>query len=241
MPNTNHRTTPPRATRDSSDRLLLSEGLSSLAGLSVDDHAIEQLLHYLAELERWNQAYNLTAVPNGAEMIRRHVLDSLSILPWLEPAAHAPTKNLSVLDAGSGAGLPGIPLALVRPELSLTLLDSAGKKVRFLRHIVRELSISNVEPVQQRLDRYRPDRTFDVIVSRALASLADFSHDALHLVAANTRILAMKGRYPHEELKGLPQEISVDTIEQLEVPGLKADRHLVIMSLIQNLHEEGTA
>ena len=135
-----------------------------------------------------------------------------------------------VLDAGTGAGLPGVPLAIARPDWRLTLLDSAGKKIRFLRQVRRELELDNIEPVQARLEDHRSEGTYDTIVSRAFASLADFAGAARHL-AAGARLLAMKGRYPAGELGALPGWLVVESVERLEVPGLQEDRHLVIMSV----------
>ena len=173
-------------------------------------------------LQRWNRSYNLTAVRDPAGMITRHLLDSLSILPWV------PGRRL--LDAGTGAGLPGIPLAIARPDLDVTLLDSSGKKVRFLNNLRRELGLQNVHPVQARLEEYDPPAHFDAIVSRAFASLVAFAEAARHL-ADKASLLAMKGRYPAAELEHLPDWVQLHSVEKLEVPGLQEDRHLVIMSV----------
>ena len=201
----------------------LNTGLAGMPALRIDAAARTRLLDYLSLLQRWNRAYNLTAVRNPEDMVARHLLDSLSILPWV------PDGRL--LDAGSGAGLPGVPLAIARPGLQVTLLDSAGKKIRFLNQVRRELSLDNVMPVQSRLETYRPGQVFDAIVSRAFSSLADFAAAARHL-ASGSRLLAMKGRYPGPELRALPDWLQVDAVEPLEVPGLQEERHLVIMSLI---------
>jgi len=195
-----------------------------MTGLDPDARLIEKLLNYLDLLEHWNRAYNLTAVKGQADMITRHLLDSLSILPWI--GSH------NLLDAGTGAGLPGIPLALARPDLEVTLLDSSGKKIRFLNHVRRAMGLSNVIPVQARLESFSPDVQFERIVSRAFSDLASFAQAARRLAAAPSRILAMKGKYPESELKVLPEWLRVDSIEKLSVPGLQEDRHLVIMSVI---------
>jgi 16S rRNA (guanine527-N7)-methyltransferase len=187
-----------------------------------DSEAAATLAGYLQELQRWNRAFNLTAVRDPSHMVVRHVLDSLSIAPWVHGKA---------LDAGTGAGLPAIPLAIMNPALKVTALDSSGKKIRFVRHIVRELRLQNVEPVEQRLESHNPGFTYDVIMSRAFSSLADFALSARHLLGRGARLLAMKAEYPQSELAGLPDGIKVDSIESLTVPGLHADRHLVIMSL----------
>jgi 16S rRNA (guanine527-N7)-methyltransferase len=185
--------------------------------------AVQQLLAYLDLLARWNRAYNLTAVSDPLEMVSRHLLDSLSVMPWLSGA--------SLLDAGSGAGLPGVPLAIMRPALAVTLLDSAGKKIRFLRQVRRELGLENVYPVQQRLEAYVPAEPLACIVSRAFSSLGQFALAARHLLQPGVRMLAMKGQYPDEEIAGLPAWIQLQRVEKLSVPGLHEERHLVIMSL----------
>jgi 16S rRNA (guanine527-N7)-methyltransferase len=201
----------------------LRAGLARLPGAPLEAGQITQLLAYLDLLERWNRTYNLTAVRDPAEMITRHLLDSLSVLPWVSGAR--------LLDAGTGAGLPGVPLAISRPELDVSLLDSSGKKVRFLNHLRRELGLQNAHPVQARLEEYKPDSGFDTIVSRAFASLSAFAEAARHL-AGSARLLAMKGRYPAGEVEDLPGWVRLHSVEKLEVPGLQEARHLVIMSVI---------
>ena len=199
-------------------------GLQEFEALNLDEGQEEALLSYLDLLQRWNKTYNLTAVRDPRRMITRHILDSLAIFEWVGKGR--------LLDAGTGAGLPGVPLAIAAPELEVTLLDSAGKKVRFLNHVKRELALQNITPVQDRLESYEPDITFDSLVSRAFSDLAAFADAARHLVRPATRLLAMKGRYPDTELRGLPDDVRVDSVEKLRVPGLQEDRHLVIMSII---------
>jgi 16S rRNA (guanine527-N7)-methyltransferase len=198
--------------------------LFELTGQAADPETEAALLAYLALLERWNRTYNLTAVKDSAQMVIRHLLDSLSIAPWVRAGR--------LLDAGTGAGLPGIPLALARPGLEVTLLDSSGKKVRFLNHVRRELGLENITPVQERLESYSDDTPYQAIVSRALTDLASFARAARHLALAPTRLLAMKGKRPERELRDLPQWVRIDSVEKLTVPGLQEDRHLVIMSVI---------
>jgi 16S rRNA (guanine527-N7)-methyltransferase len=205
-------------------RQLLDTGLAQFDGLEATARQTGMLLRYIELLERWNRTYNLTAVRSLLEMVPRHVLDSLSVLPWVGDGR--------LLDAGTGAGLPGIPLAIMRPDLSVTLLDSAGKKIRFIRHVTRELELTNVEPVQSRLESFTEPRGFDAIISRAFTSLAGFAIAARHLCNGETRLLAMKGRCPEDELADLPEWLNVEAIEKLSVPGLKENRHLVIMSVI---------
>jgi len=201
----------------------LRAGLGQLPGMDLETLQVSRLLDYLELLQRWNRTYNLTAIRDPAEMITRHLLDSLSVMPWI--------RGPRMLDAGTGAGLPGVPLAIARPELAITLLDSAGKKVRFLNHVARELHLENVHPVQARLESYEPEGAFETIVSRAFSSLAAFAGAARHL-ARTARLLAMKGRYPAEELGDLQAWVRVESVEKLTVPGLQEDRHLVIMSVI---------
>jgi 16S rRNA (guanine527-N7)-methyltransferase len=200
--------------------------LAQLPAADLDAEQVSRLLAYLDLLQRWNRAYNLTAVRDRADMVTRHLLDSLVVLPWI------PGGRL--LDAGSGAGLPGVPLAIARPDLDVTLLDSAGKKIRFLEHLRRELGLRNVTPVQARLEDYAPQdlvsAPFGAVISRAFASLAAFAAAARHLAGA-ARLLAMKGRYPATELAELPAWLRVEAVERLAVPGLQEERHLVIMSV----------
>ena len=200
----------------------IEAGLAQLPGAELTAGQVSALGAYLDQLIRWNRVYNLTAVRDPAGMVTRHLLDSLSVLPWL--------AGTRLLDAGSGAGLPGIPLAIARPEIEVTLLDSAGKKVRFLRHLQRELGLPNIRPVQARLERYEPEAAFDTIISRAFASLAEFATAARHLAGA-ARLLAMKGRHPGPEIEQLPPWVRLHSVEKLRVPGLQEDRHPVIMSV----------
>lgn len=210
----------------------LLSGLASLrrnasAGLAWqgperDSERAGLLLEYLAQLGRWNKAYNLTAIDDPAQMVIRHLLDSLSVAPWVQGR---------VLDVGTGAGLPGIPLAIMDTELDVTLLDSRAKKVRFLDHVIRTLNLQNAQAVHARVEAYNSLAPFDVVISRAFASLADYAAGTRHLLGPRSRLLAMKGRRPDMELEELPEWIMVEAVEKLAVPGLHEDRHLVIMSL----------
>jgi 16S rRNA (guanine527-N7)-methyltransferase len=191
------------------------EGLN----LQLPGGACARLAAYLALLERWNRAYNLTAVRDPEAMVVRHVLDSLSILPWVE--------GPRVLDVGSGAGLPGIPLAIARPEYEFSLLDSNGKRTRFLTQVAAELRLNNVSVVRGRVEDYRPETLFNSIVSRAFATLADMVTDAGRLCAPAGRLLAMKGVFPDDELARLPPGYVVVGVYPLHVPSLDAERHLV--------------
>ena len=202
----------------------LNSGLLELTGQAPDPRQEATLLSYLALLERWNKTYNLTAIKDPMQMVTRHLLDSLSVAPWI--------KGRRLLDAGTGAGLPGIPLAVTKPGLEVTLLDSSGKKIRFLNHVRRELGLDNITIVQERLESYSAETRYQAIICRAFTSLASFARAARHLAVAPSRLLAMKGRFPQSELQDLPGWVHIDSVEKLDVPGLQEDRHLVIMSVI---------
>jgi 16S rRNA (guanine527-N7)-methyltransferase len=204
---------------------ILKAGSETLLGTKLTASESDQMLAFLALLQRWNAAYNLTAIRDPLEMVTRHLLDSLSILPWVSDGP--------VLDAGTGAGLPGVPLAILQPQLEFTLLDSAGKKARFLRQVKRELGLDNIQPLQARLETHLPAQPYQAIISRAFSSLQDFATASRQLLGANTRLLAMKGRDPVDEREALPGWIKVDLVQELVVPGLQEQRHLVIMSLTQ--------
>ena len=199
---------------------LLCRGLDSL-GLSLADAAVERLLAYVALLAKWNGAYNLTAVREPRAMITRHLLDSLAALPYL----HGPT----VADVGTGAGLPGLPLALASPERRFVLLDGNAKKCRFVTQAVAELAIANVTVVRSRVEDYRPERGFDTVISRAFATVAQMLALSGHLCAPGGRVLAMKGLHPRGELDELPAGFRLLSVARLCVPGLDAERHLVII------------
>lgn len=193
--------------------------LAGLLALKLDPAVAAPLLRYLGELVLWNKAYNLTAVRDPAEMVTRHLLDSLSLLP------HVTGR---VLDVGSGAGLPGIPLAIARPELAVTVLDSNGKKARFLRHAQRALELNNLEVVEGRVEQHRPGAPYDCITSRAYASLKDFLDSTGGLAAPQGRWLAMKGKLDAQELAAVPAAYQTESV-RLTVPGLDEERHLVII------------
>ena len=201
----------------------LVAGLKALPGKQAHPEQVRQLLSYLELLVQWNASYNLTAVRDPLEMVPRHLLDSLAVLPWV--------RGEHMLDAGTGAGLPGIPLAILQPELSVTLLDSTGKKIRFLRHVKRRLALENIRPVQARLESWHVQEMPNCIISRALSNLTGFVEASRHLAARDTLLLAMKGKYPETELEALPDWTEVHSVEKLQVPGLQEDRHLVIMSV----------
>jgi 16S rRNA (guanine527-N7)-methyltransferase len=201
----------------SSLRDALAGGLAGL-GLSLDPESRERLLIFLSLLGRWNRVYNLTAVRDPHEMLVRHVLDSLSIAGDLQ--------GPRVLDVGTGPGLPGVPLSLACPQWEFVLLDSSAKKVRFLTQAVAELDLRNVVTVHARVEDYQAP-PFDTIVARAFAPLSELVARIAHLVHPGTRVLAMKGRFPAEELAELPVGFALDGVRPLQVPGLQAHRHVV--------------
>lgn len=198
----------------------LDKGVRALE-LRVSKNARATLIDYLRELNTWNASYNLTAVRDPEAMVTRHLLDSLAVSPFV--------AGRSLADVGSGPGLPGIVLAVARPKLAVTLIESNGKKAAFLRHVRRRLSLSNVEVIQKRVEAYTTDTRFDNVICRAFASAGETAQQAGHLIAPGGRVLLMKGRHPAAELDELPLNFrAVDTVT-LEVPGLDAQRHLAIL------------
>lgn len=212
-------------TIDHPERIKLESGLARL-GLDVSAETIDGLLTYMVQLKEWSGTYNLVAPRERGFLLARHILDSLSIAPWLQEG--------SLLDVGTGAGLPGLPLAIIKPEIEVTLLDSAGKKIRFIRHVGRTLKLTNIQPLQQRMEEFSDNEAFANITSRAFASLKGFVEAVKPCTDETTRLLAMKGAYPDQELEELPGWINVQSIEKLTVPYLHAERHLVIMSVSPN-------
>ena len=201
---------------------LLRDGLEQL-GAPAEEAMVRRLLAYLDLLARWNRTYNLTAVRDPTEMVTRHLLDSLAVLPWAGEGR--------LLDAGAGAGLPGIPLAVASSGLDVTLVDSAGKKVRFMNHVKRELALENIHPLQARVESLESEAPFNTVISRAFTRLASFAEAVRGQADGTTRLLAMKGRHPAGELEELPGWVQVESVEKLSVPGLHEHRHLVIMSV----------
>lgn len=202
----------------------LARGLEAL-GLALDVAARKQLLAYLDELSKWNSAYNLTAIRTPSEMVTRHLLDSLALLPVI--AAYV-GDGARVLDVGSGGGMPGIMLAIARPDWRLTLLDSNGKKARFLRHLQRVLPLANVEVAEARVEAWTPPAPYAAITSRAFASLADFVSLTRPLLAPGGVWVAMKGKLDEAELAAAAAAVEIRETRALSVPGLREDRHAVV-------------
>jgi len=199
----------------------LAQGVMQL-GLALPERAQAGLLDYLALLQKWNKAYNLTAVREAPRMVSQHLLDCLAVVPHVGAA--------TILDVGSGAGLPGIPLALALPDSRLTLLDSNHKKAAFLKQAQIELKLGNVEVVCERVETWRPDRPHEIVISRAFSDLTEFARLAGHQVAPGGRLVAMKGIYPHEEIAQLPQGWRVQQAVELTIPALRAQRHLLMLA-----------
>ena len=198
----------------------LAEGVAEL-GLALPPRIQPRLLDYLALLHKWNRTYNLTAVREPSRMVGQHLLDCLAVLP------HVSARG--ILDVGSGAGLPGVPLALAMPLASVTLLESNHKKAAFLQQAKIELKLDNVAVACERVESWQPGAQFDMVISRAFSDLAQFVTLAGRHVASGARLAAMKGAYPREEIARLPAGWKLDQAVALSVPGLRAQRHLLLI------------
>ncbi len=203
------------------ERAQLADGLAKM-GLSVDGAIQERLIHLLDLMRKWNRAYNLTSRKGMDDMVARHLLDSLALLPYLHGSR--------LIDVGSGAGLPSIPLALVCPERQFVSLDCVTKKGRFRTQAMIELGLKNMEVVTSRVEAYRPEQRFDSVISRAFATIEDMLSVSGHLLGSGGRFLAMKGVYPEAELAQIPAAYRVEVVQELQVPYLNAARHLVIVA-----------
>ncbi len=203
-------------------RNILAAGLSAL-NIAANGQQSGQLLAFISLIEKWNKAYNLTAIKARKDMVRLHLLDSLTVIPYLE--------GRKIIDIGTGAGLPGIPLAICLPQISFTLLDSNSKKTRFVQQAVLELKLTNVKIVHSRVEDYQPDQVFSTVLARAFAELPDIIGSTRHLLTQNGRLLAMKGRCSEAELA---QVKAKKTIIPVHIPGVEAERNLLC---IQPNHE----
>ncbi len=208
-------------TRVVEERTLLIEGAGTL-GVALTAQAAESLLRLLDELTRWNRAYNLTAITKREEMITHHLLDSLAI--------HRDLHGARIADVGTGAGFPGLPLAFVNPERHFVLIDSNGKKVRFVMHAARELGMLNVEGLHARVEALRPARKYDTVVARAFAPLPELLAKVAPLCGSQTRVLAMKGKWPKEELEAIPPGWRIERSHELLVPGLDEARCAIVLT-----------
>ena len=204
---------------DPSVESAIQQGVEALS-VSIDSQQVQQLAALVGLLAKWNRVYNLTAVRDPHEMVTRHILDSLAVLPFL--------RGDSLLDVGTGAGLPGLPLAIARPDLSMTLLDSSDKKLRFVRQVAAELNLDKVTTVHARMQAYQPAQPFAMVISRAVSSLSELYRMTHHLVRDDGRFLFMKGTQPDTELGDFEHAGRLQ-IERLQIPGLDAERHLLIL------------
>ncbi|MCH9643865.1 MAG: 16S rRNA (guanine(527)-N(7))-methyltransferase RsmG [Gammaproteobacteria bacterium] len=195
----------------------LQNSLTAL-NLTLSENQQQQLLDYLAILIKWNKAYNLVGAHDEQTLLTHHLLDSLSVTPFI--------KQSPVLDVGTGAGLPGIPLAIALPEIQFTLIDSNGKKTRFLKQVTSQLSLKNVQAVQDRVENLQTNHGFNVIISRAVGSVALLMSCSQHLLKPGGEMMLMKGAIPQQELAAIDNE---QRIEELKVPGVEGQRHLIII------------
>ena len=206
----------------------LSANLSDLlaqTAIDLDSHQQHLLVDYVLLLHKWNKAYNLTSVRQPEQMLIKHIIDALVV------SKHLIGKRF--IDVGTGPGLPGIPLAIANSDKHFILLDSLGKRMRFLTQVKAQLKLDNITLVQSRVEQYQPDKEIDGVISRAFASLKDMIEWCTHLITVNKRFFALKGLYPQEEIAALNDSVTVSTIERLEVPQLDGDRHLVIIEKVQ--------
>lgn len=202
----------------------LTQGVETL-GVTLDEKKIRQLLQYLFVLEKWNKAYNLSAIRNIEEMVSRHLLDSLAVLPILLNESHLSSGTQTLADIGTGAGLPGLPLAIACPQWQISLIDSNAKKTGFLKHALMITKLENVAVITDRVEDL--DQTYDMVISRAFASLKDIINLTRPICREDTVIWAMKGKYPEEELRELPKPYIVSAAHQLHVPMCEGERHFL--------------
>ncbi|MEJ6473624.1 16S rRNA (guanine(527)-N(7))-methyltransferase RsmG [Pseudoalteromonas piscicida] len=204
---------------------MLLEQLNELlaeTSIELSEQQKQQLVDYVQLLDKWNKAYNLTSIRDPKEMMVKHIMDSLVVAPHL--------TGSNYIDVGTGPGLPGMVLAIARPDINFVLLDSLGKRVRFLMQVKHGLGIENVTPVQSRVEEYQPSVKLDGVLSRAFASLQDMIQWCSHLIDNQGVFLALKGQYPADELEDLPNGVSLSQDISLVVPKLEGERHLIILS-----------
>ncbi|RUO47892.1 16S rRNA (guanine(527)-N(7))-methyltransferase RsmG [Pseudidiomarina donghaiensis] len=196
--------------------------LLAQTALNINEHQQQQLVTLVQQLDKWNKAYNLTSVRDPQQMLSRHILDSLVVLPHLQ--------GQRFIDVGTGPGLPGLPLAIASPDQEFVLLDSLGKRIRFIRQVCHQLGLKNVTAVQSRVEDYQPDLKFDGVISRAFASLSDMLNWCGHLPNDQGKFYALKGVYPEAEIADIPVKYQVEQIIRLQVPEADGERHLAIIT-----------
>ena len=197
------------------------ENLLTQAEIQLTDRQKDQLIQLVQLLNKWNKAYNLTSVRDPQEMLVKHILDSIVVSPYLQ--------GERFIDVGTGPGLPGLPLAIINPTKQFVLLDSLGKRISFIRNAVRELGLTNVEPVLSRVEEYQPEQKFDGVLSRAFASLKDMTDWCHHLPKENGYFYALKGIYHEDEVQELEKKFEVKDVITLNVPELVGERHLIVL------------
>jgi 16S rRNA (guanine527-N7)-methyltransferase len=202
-----------------SDLLIVLKNSLKDCQLIVTEQQQQQLIRYVLLMHKWNKAYNLTSVRDPQQMVIKHIVDSIVVAPFLDKTHY--------IDVGTGPGLPGIPLAIMCPDKAFILLDSLGKRVRFMKQVAYELKIDNIEPVQSRVEDFVPKVEIDGVLSRAFASLKDMLHWCQHLVDSHGVFLALKGQLPTDELEELPLGFILQETIKLDVPGLEGERHIV--------------
>lgn len=199
----------------------LSTGLATL-DLRIEAEQQQALIRYLKLIQKWNRSFNLVADSTDQQLLNKHLLDCLAVAPFVRP-----NSEQTILDVGSGAGFPGIPWAILFPNTRFVLLDSNGKKTRFLFQIKTELKLANVEVENSRLEHYQSPGQIDIVTCRAFATLAETLEKSRHLITPETRLMALKGRYPEAELNSLPKDYRTISVTEIQVPGIEGQRHLV--------------
>ena len=197
------------------------ENLLTQAEIQLTDLQKDQLIQLVQLLNKWNKAYNLTSVRDPQEMLVKHILDSIVVSSYLQ--------GDRFIDVGTGPGLPGLPLAIINPTKQFVLLDSLGKRISFIRNAVRELGLTNVEPVLSRVEEYQPEQKFDGVLSRAFASLKDMTDWCHHLPKENGYFYALKGTYQEDEINELNEKYTIQEVIELHVPELIGERHLIVL------------
>ncbi|MBX3708372.1 MAG: 16S rRNA (guanine(527)-N(7))-methyltransferase RsmG [Gammaproteobacteria bacterium] len=188
-------------------------------GLNIDDAAQQKLIHYLEQIQAWNRVFNLTTITQPREMVYLHLIDSLAVQPYL--------VGQRMLDVGTGAGLPGIPLAIANPNQHWTLLDKNSKKTRFLTQMIAELTLPNVQVIHSRSEAFHPTQCFDSILSRAFGTLQLFAETTGHLLCPSGKLIAMKGKFPQDELAHTLEHFQVQDVTRVEIKGIDIERHIV--------------